>query len=172
MRIAQISTLSAPVHRETGGSVESVIWLLTRELSRAVGLGGRSRKAASATERARQTITKTIKSVLERIAQSDATLGDLLSRCVKTGTFCSYLAAREAPLVWRFSIGGSEASAETDSTPPILAPRDTSLLRAIDRTTFVGREEESAALRSCLERAIGGEGNVVVVGGPAGVANA
>src|SRR6185295_920982 len=34
MRIAQISTLSAPVKRETGGSVESLIWLLTRELSR------------------------------------------------------------------------------------------------------------------------------------------
>ena len=32
MRIAQISTLSAPVRRETGGSVESLIWLLTREL--------------------------------------------------------------------------------------------------------------------------------------------
>jgi len=34
MRIAQISTLSAPVRRETGGSVESLIWLLTRELVR------------------------------------------------------------------------------------------------------------------------------------------
>jgi len=34
MRIAQISTLSAPVRRETGGSVESLIWLLTRELIR------------------------------------------------------------------------------------------------------------------------------------------
>jgi len=34
MRIAQISTLSAPVKRETGGSVESLIWLLTRELTR------------------------------------------------------------------------------------------------------------------------------------------
>jgi len=34
MRIAQISTLSAPVRRETGGSVESLIWLLTRELAR------------------------------------------------------------------------------------------------------------------------------------------
>src|SRR5882672_5181946 len=32
MRIAQISTLSAPVRQETGGSVESLIWLLTREL--------------------------------------------------------------------------------------------------------------------------------------------
>ncbi len=34
MRIAQISTLSAPVRRDTGGSVESLIWLLTRELIR------------------------------------------------------------------------------------------------------------------------------------------
>lgn len=34
MRIAQIATLSAPVREETGGSVESLIWLLTRELMR------------------------------------------------------------------------------------------------------------------------------------------
>ena len=34
MRIAHVSTLSAPVRRETGGSVESLIWLLTRELVR------------------------------------------------------------------------------------------------------------------------------------------
>lgn len=34
MRIAQVSTLSAPVGRQTGGSVESLVWLLTRELTR------------------------------------------------------------------------------------------------------------------------------------------
>ena len=34
MRIAQIATVSAPVRQATGGSVESLIWLLTRELSR------------------------------------------------------------------------------------------------------------------------------------------
>jgi len=34
MRIAQISTLSAPVRREAGGSVESLVWLLSRELAR------------------------------------------------------------------------------------------------------------------------------------------
>jgi glycosyltransferase involved in cell wall biosynthesis len=36
MRIAQVSTLSTPVRRETGGSVESFVCLLTREL---IGLG-------------------------------------------------------------------------------------------------------------------------------------
>lgn len=34
MRIAQIATLSAPVRQETGGSVESLIWLLARELTK------------------------------------------------------------------------------------------------------------------------------------------
>ena len=34
MRIAQVATLSAPVGQHTGGSVESLVWLLTRELVR------------------------------------------------------------------------------------------------------------------------------------------
>src|SRR5437667_11893542 len=34
MRIAQVSTVSAPVRPETGGSVESWLWLLTRGLVR------------------------------------------------------------------------------------------------------------------------------------------
>ena len=34
MRIAQISTMSAPVRQQSGGSVESWLWLLTRELGR------------------------------------------------------------------------------------------------------------------------------------------
>jgi len=34
MRIAQVSTLSAPVRRDSHGSVEVLIWLLTRELVR------------------------------------------------------------------------------------------------------------------------------------------
>jgi glycosyltransferase involved in cell wall biosynthesis len=34
MRIAQISTLSTPVRREGSDSIESLVWLLTRELSR------------------------------------------------------------------------------------------------------------------------------------------
>src|SRR5580698_328149 len=62
---------------------EEEIDALTRELSRAVGLGGRNRRAASASERARQSINKTIKAVVERIAESDAALGDICSRCIR-----------------------------------------------------------------------------------------
>src|SRR6266403_2483611 len=70
---------------ERAENAEQEIDALTRELSRAVGLGGRGRRAASASERARQSIAKTTKSVLDRIAQSDAALGDVLSRCIRTG---------------------------------------------------------------------------------------
>src|SRR3984893_2261457 len=75
---------------ERAEQAEEEIDALTRELSRAVGLGGRNRGAASTSERARQSVTKTIKAVIERITESDAALGDIFARCIKTGTFCSY----------------------------------------------------------------------------------
>jgi hypothetical protein len=70
---------------ERAEKAEAEIDALTSELSRAVGLGGRDRRAGSASERARQSVTKTIKSVLERIAQSDAAVGEVFSRCIRTG---------------------------------------------------------------------------------------
>src|SRR6266851_1017040 len=87
---------------ERAEKAEQEIDALTSELSRAVGLGGRNRRAVSASERARQSIGKTIKAVLERIARSDAWLGDILSRCVKTGTFCSYQPDPDFPIAWEF----------------------------------------------------------------------
>jgi hypothetical protein len=96
---------------------EQDIDALTRELSRAVGLGGRDRRAASASERARQNITKLIKSVFERIAQSDATLADILSRCIKTGTFCSYQPDPVSPIVWEFAATDAGATVEPAEQP-------------------------------------------------------
>jgi hypothetical protein len=100
---------------------EQEIDSLTSELSRAVGLGGRNRRAASASERARQSISKTIKSVLERIAQSDAALGDIFSRCIKTGTSCSYQPNPDFPISWEFDATISEPPgppiASADSAP-------------------------------------------------------
>ncbi len=87
---------------ERAEEAEKEMEALARELSRAVGLGGRNRRAASASERARQSITKTIKAALGRIAQSDATLGDLFSRCIQTGIFCSYRPDPDFPIAWEF----------------------------------------------------------------------
>src|SRR5260221_1222242 len=100
---------------ERAEQAEQEIDALTSELSRAVGLGGRNRRAASASERARQSIAKTIKSGLDRIAQSDATLGDLLSRCIKTGNFCSYQPDPEFPIAWRFDATMVESSEQSRS---------------------------------------------------------
>src|SRR6266852_3480841 len=88
---------------EHAEQAEQEIDALTRELSRAVGLGGRNRRAASASERARQSITKTIKAVLERIAEADSRLGDVLSRCIKTGNFCSYQPDPDFQIAWQFA---------------------------------------------------------------------
>ena len=112
---------------ERAEQAEQEIDALTRELSRAVGLGGRNRKAASASERARQSIGKTIKAVLDRIAQSDAALGDILSRCIRTGYFCSYQTDPDFPIAWEF------AATDADSTiEPVVqqsASGDTDLAR-------------------------------------------
>ena len=69
---------------ERAEKAEAEIDALTSELSRAVGLGGRDRRAGSASERARQSVAKSIKSVLERIAQSDAAVGEVFSRCANS----------------------------------------------------------------------------------------
>src|ERR1700719_4389589 len=88
---------------ERAEQAEEELDALTRELSRAVGLGGRNRRAVSASERARQSISKTIRAVLDRIAQSDAALGDILSRGIRTGTFCFYQPDPDFPIAWEFA---------------------------------------------------------------------
>src|SRR5208282_4707258 len=88
---------------ETAEQLEEEIAALTGEISRAVGLRGRSRRAASASERARQTVGKAIRAAVGRIAQSDARLGEILSRSLKTGAFCSYRPDRVSPIAWEFA---------------------------------------------------------------------
>jgi pimeloyl-ACP methyl ester carboxylesterase len=70
--------------------LDDEIETLGRELSRAVGLGGRDRRAASASERARINVTRAIKIALERIAEHNPGLATLLTNSIRTGTFCSY----------------------------------------------------------------------------------
>jgi uncharacterized protein Yka (UPF0111/DUF47 family) len=63
---------------------------LSRELSRAIGRGGRHRRAGSASERARLSVTSAIKSAIERIAEKHARLARHLSTAIRTGTYCCY----------------------------------------------------------------------------------
>jgi hypothetical protein len=80
--------------------LEDEIETLGREISRAVGLGGRDRRAASASERARINITRAIKIALERIAEHNPALATLLTNSIRTGTFCSYAPDSRLPASW------------------------------------------------------------------------
>jgi hypothetical protein len=81
--------------------LEDEIEAVGRELSRAVGLGGRDRRAASAAERARINVTRAIKIALERIAEHNPALATLLTSSIRTGTFCSYAPDSRLPASWQ-----------------------------------------------------------------------
>jgi tetratricopeptide (TPR) repeat protein len=64
---------------------------LIRELSRAFGLSGQGRRAGSASERARVSVTRAIRYAMGRVRQHDPPLGEHLARAIRTGTYCVYL---------------------------------------------------------------------------------
>lgn len=63
---------------------------LIRELTNAVGLGGRLRAVGSDAERARMAVARTIRYAIARLAEHDPALATHLGNCVHTGTYCSY----------------------------------------------------------------------------------
>jgi ATP/maltotriose-dependent transcriptional regulator MalT len=73
---------------------------LLRELARAVGLGGRDRRAASASERARSGVTRAVRQGIARIGAHHPPLGEHLNRAVRTGTYCAYVPDADAPAAW------------------------------------------------------------------------
>jgi tetratricopeptide (TPR) repeat protein len=73
---------------------------LVRELSRAVGLGGRDRRIGSTSERARASVTRAIRQAITRIRQHHPALAKHLDHAVHTGTYCSYAPDPRAPVRW------------------------------------------------------------------------
>ena len=74
---------------------------LVRELSRAVGLGGRDRRAASSSERARVSVTRAVRQAMIRVGEHHPELGEHLERTIRTGTYCAYVPDRRAPVARR-----------------------------------------------------------------------
>jgi tetratricopeptide (TPR) repeat protein len=75
---------------------------LMQELSRALGLGGRDRRAASASERARVGVTRAVRHAMTRIGEHHPELGEHLGRTIRTGTYCAYVPDPRAPAGWGF----------------------------------------------------------------------
>jgi hypothetical protein len=88
------------------GAMQDEMDFITRELGRALGLGGRSRHAGSTAERARLNVTRAVKSSMRRIAAVDSELAAHLEATVHTGTVCVYTPDPRSPIEWHISLGG------------------------------------------------------------------
>jgi tetratricopeptide (TPR) repeat protein len=79
-------------HNDPGRSarIEAELEFLEAELSRALGLGGRERRAGGAAERARINVQRRLRDAVRRITLQHAELGQRLERALKTGLYCSY----------------------------------------------------------------------------------
>jgi tetratricopeptide (TPR) repeat protein len=95
--IEQARTLG-DARRETQADAER--GFLMRELARAVGLGGRDRRAASASERARSGVTRAVRQAIARIGEHHPELGEHLDHAVRTGTYCAYVPDPGARAAW------------------------------------------------------------------------
>jgi tetratricopeptide (TPR) repeat protein len=74
---------------------------LITELSRAYGLGGRARVAGTTSERARASVTRSLRYALARIAEHHPSLAEHLEQTVRTGTYCSYVPDPRIPIRWQ-----------------------------------------------------------------------
>jgi tetratricopeptide (TPR) repeat protein len=79
---------------------------LLAELSSAVGLGGRARVVGSTAERARTSVTRSLRYAIRRLAEHHPSLATHLERAVHTGTYCSYEPDPIAPVAWDVSPAG------------------------------------------------------------------
>ena len=71
-------------------SLREEIEFLRDELSGAYGLGGRARRAADVSDRARKAVTSRIREAIARIGKEHAALALHLGNAIHTGTFCCY----------------------------------------------------------------------------------
>jgi tetratricopeptide (TPR) repeat protein len=175
---------------ERAARAEEEIDALGAELSRGIGLGGRHRRAGSATERARQRAKKNIKTAIGRIARHDPELGRMFSRCIRTGIYCSYIPDPRFQVTWQFAettstsaaslmdSGSSEAVAgQAPPAPPVSFDVDVrngshsgSAVQAQPRhARLVGRERALGELRDSLGTALRDRRQVVFITGEPGI---
>jgi len=77
---------------------------LIRELAAATGLGGRARPIGDVSERARQSVTKAIKSAVKRIRREHEELGRHLEATLHTGVFCRYEPDARVAVPWHIEV--------------------------------------------------------------------
>ena len=84
---------------------------LIAELRRAVGLGGRARRAGDPTERARTSVARTLRYALDRIDDHHPTLAAHLRQALRTGTYCVYQPDPSLRVTWDTGPGPAASAA-------------------------------------------------------------
>jgi hypothetical protein len=74
---------------------------IVEHLAAATGLAGATRHTVSPAERARQSVTKAMKSAAARISGHSPALGRHLASTIRTGTYCIYQPDPRVPTSWR-----------------------------------------------------------------------
>ncbi|HWC11786.1 MAG TPA: hypothetical protein VG455_11240, partial [Acidimicrobiales bacterium] len=73
---------------------------LVGQLAQAFGLGGRSRRASSAAERARLNVTRALRAATARVGEALPEAGSVLDRRLRTGIYCAYEPAEGDEVRW------------------------------------------------------------------------
>ena len=93
----------AEVMNDTGRAegARAEMEMLEQQLSAAIGLGGRDRKASAHAERARLVVTRNIRAALGKIGEEHPPLGRHFNASIKTGYLCTYLPEPDSPVAWK-----------------------------------------------------------------------
>ncbi len=97
----ELTEAEAAADQDRASQLEDEKDHLVRELAGALGLGGRTRRAASGIERARVSVTKAIRAAIAKVGAASPSLGHHLATTIRTGTFCSYVPDPASPPSWR-----------------------------------------------------------------------
>ncbi|HUP84315.1 MAG TPA: hypothetical protein VM143_01490 [Acidimicrobiales bacterium] len=87
---SDIEEALADEHLDAAEAMQIELDALVGQLAQAFGLGGRSRRAASAAERARLNVSRALRSALARLSEALPVAGAALDRRVRTGVYCVY----------------------------------------------------------------------------------
>src|SRR5262249_39904166 len=160
----ELPTAKALGHIARAEAAEREVEALMAELARATGLGGRDRRAASAAERARQSVSRAIKLAVDTITGHLPELGHHLARSIKTGTYCGYTPDPPGAITWDFTgkegdlalasphegaLGNGATSSYTNA-PPRMQVGASRVARL--QTAAVGRQQEATRLRGLVDR--------------------
>ena len=75
---------------ERAEALQAELDQLVAELARAFGLGGRARRASSATERARLNVTRALRAATAKLSAALPEAGTVLDGRLRTGIYCAY----------------------------------------------------------------------------------